>query len=95
MNNNVPMNLIGHLNEDYKKKSKQMLIDNKFTDNINKIYKSLTEGKLINEKISSKYRFINRFANKNIMDVVDLKSKYKNCDLLIEKIKAENELKNY
>ena len=94
MNNNIPLNLIGHLNEDYKKKSKQMLIDNKFTNNINKIYKSLTEGKLLNEKVSSKYRFINRFANKNIMDLVDLKSKYNNCDLLLEKIKEENKPKN-
>ena len=92
MTENSPKRLIEHLNEDYQKKSKKMLKNDLFTKKINKIYKSFAEGKIINRKISSKNKFINKFASKNIMDLINLKAKYDQCDLLVKKIKEENSI---
>ena len=92
MTENSPKNLIEHLNEDYQKKSKKMLKNDLFTKKINKIYKSFAEGKIINRKISSNNKFINKFASKNIMDLINLKAKYDQCDLLVKKIKEENNI---
>ena len=92
MTENSPKNLIEHLNEDYQKKSKKMLKNDLFTKKINKIYKSFAEGKIINRKISSNNKFINKFASKNIMDLINLKAKYAQCDLLVKKIKEENNI---
>ena len=69
-----------------------MLKNDLFTKKINKIYKSFAEGKIINRKISSKNKFINKFASKNIMDLINLKAKYTQCDLLVKKIKEENSI---
>ena len=90
MTENSPKKLIEHLNEDYQKKSKKMLKNSVFTKKIKNIYKSFDEGKIINRKISSKNKYINRFASKNIMDLINLKAKYEKCDLLVKKIKEEN-----
>jgi hypothetical protein len=92
MTENSPKRLIEHLNEDYQKKSKKILKNDLFTKKINKIYKSFAEGKIINRKISSKNKFINKFASKNIMDLINLKAKYTQCDLLVKKIKEENSI---
>ena len=92
MTENSPKRLIEHLNEDYQKKSKKLLKNDLFTKKINKIYKSFAEGKIINKKISSKNKFINKFASKNIMDLINLKAKYGQCDLLVKKIKEENSI---
>jgi len=45
---------------------------------------------LINKKISYRNIYINQLASKNILDLVNLKSKYQKFDLLIKKIKEEN-----
>ena len=87
---NAPMNLMEHLEKDYQIKSKKMIKNDLFTKKINNIYKSFTEGKLINKKISSRNIYINKLASKNILDLVNLKSKYQKFDLLIKKIKEEN-----
>ena len=92
MTENSPKNLIEHLNEDYQKKSKKMLKNDLFTKKINKIYKQFNEEKIINRKISSNNKFINKFASKNIMDLINLKAKYAQCDLLVKKIKEENNI---
>ena len=87
---NVPLNLMGNLEKDYQRRSKKIIKEDLFTKKINKIYKSSTEGRLINKKISSRYIYINKLASKNILDLVNLKSKYQKFDLLIKKIKEEN-----
>jgi len=89
----VPMNLIGHIEKDYQRKSKKIIDDDSFTKKINNIYKSFTEGKIINKKISSRNIYINKLASKNILDLVNLKSKYQKFDLLAKKIKEENNKK--
>ena len=90
---NVPLNLMGNLEKDYQRRSKKIIKEDLFTKKINKIYKSSTEGRLINKKISSRYIYINKLASKNIMDLVNLKSKYQKFDLLIKKIKEEKNKK--
>lgn len=92
MTENSPKKLIEHINEDYQKKSKKILKDDLFTKKINNIYKSFAEGKKINKKISLKNKFINKFASKNIMDLINLKSKYEQCNLLVKKIREENSI---
>ena len=87
------MNLIGHIEKDYQRKSKKIIDDDSFTKKINNIYKSFTEGKIINKKISSRNIYINKLASKNILDLVNLKSKYQKFDLLAKKIKEENNKK--
>ena len=87
---NAPMNLMEHLEKDYQSKSKKIIKDDLITKKINNIYKSFTEGKLINKKISSRNIYINKLASKNILDLVNLKSKYRKFDVLIKKIKEEN-----
>ena len=87
---NVPMNLIDHLEKDYQIKSKKIIKDNTFTKKISNIYKSFTEGQLINKKINSRNIYINKLASKNILDFVNLKSRYQKFDSLIQKIKEEN-----
>ena len=87
---NVPMNLMENLEKDYQIKSKKIIKDDLFTKKINNIYKSFTEGKIINKKISSRNIYINKLSSKNILDLVNLKSKYQKFDLLIKKIEEEN-----
>ena len=87
---NVPMNLMENLERDYQRKSKKIIKEDLFKKKINKIYKSFTEGKLINKKISSRNIYINKLASKNNLDLVNLKSKYQKFDLLIKKINEEN-----
>lgn len=93
---NAPLNLIKSLNEEYYEKSKEMIVEDSVTKKINNIYRSSTEGKKINEKASGKSNLINRLVSKNIMDGVKLKNKYEKCDLLVEEIQDENDIKkNY
>ena len=84
---------MGNLEKDYQRRSKKIIKEDLFTKKINKIYKSSTEGRLINKKIGSRYIYINKLASKNIMDLVNLKSKYQKFDLLIKKIKEEKNKK--
>ena len=94
MKENAPVNLITHLNRDYYEKSKDMIVDNKVTKQIKKIYRSSTEGKIINEKVYGKSQYINKFVSKNHMDVVKLKNKFEKFDKVVKEILIENDVSN-
>ena len=94
MKYNVPVNLITHLNRDYYEKSKEMIVDDKVTKQINIIHRSTTEGKIINEKVKDKSLYINRFLSKNQIEGVKLKNKYEKCENLVKEINVEKDASN-
>ena len=69
-----------------------MIVDDKITKKINNIYKSSNQGRIINEKISDKSQFINKFISKNKMESVKLKNKYEKFDLVVEEINEEKDV---
>ena len=95
MDNNAPINLIKHLNQDYYEKSKEIIVHDKVAKKFNNIYRSSTEGKIIKEKFSDKSHFIKKFISKNQIDGLKLKNRYAKCDMLIDEIVEENDANNY
>ena len=92
---NAPMMIINHLYEDYKNKSKALIMNDPSRRIINNIYKSSEEGKLIKKKIDEKNYVINKFISMNQMDGIKLKNRCKKFESLVEKINEENKINNF
>ena len=93
---NAPLSLMKQLKKDYYEKSKEMIVDDKTTKKINNIYRSSDQGKVINEKVSGKSYYIDKFISSNHMEGVKLKNKYEKFDMVLKEIIEENDLKkNY
>ena len=92
---NAPMMIINHLYEDYKNKSKALIMNDPSRRKINNIYKSSEEGKLIKKKIDEKNYVINKFISMNQMDGIKLKNRCKKFESLVEKINEENKINNF
>ena len=91
----APMMLLNHLFEEYTKQSKQVVGVDPKKKKINNIYKSEEEGKLIKKKIEEKNNEINKMIYINKEKGNNLKNKYEKFDLVIEKIKEENQENKY
>ena len=91
---NAPLTLMKQLKKDYYEKSKEMIVDDKTTKKINNIYRSSDQGKVINDKVSDKSHYIDKFISSNHMEGVKLKNKYEKFDMVLKEIIEENEMKN-
>ena len=87
--------IINHLYDDYKNKSKALIMNDPSRRKINNIYKSSEEGKLIKKKINEKNYVINKFISMNQMDGIKLKNRCKKFESLVEKINEENKINNF
>ncbi len=88
----APMTLLNHLYEEYNKMSKKMIGNDSIKKQIENIYKSSEEGKVIKRKLDDKNHIINKIISKNHFDGIKLKNKYKQFDLVIDKINEENQI---
>ena len=86
------MTLLNHLYEEYNKMSKKMIGNDSIKKQIENIYKSSEEGKVIKRKLDDKNHIINKIISKNHFDGIKLKNKYKQFDLVIDKINEENQI---
>ena len=88
----APMSLLNQIYEEYCKKSKEAISNDSNKKHIENIYRSSEEGKLIKRKIDDKNYIINKIISKNHFEGIKLKNKYKQFDLIIDKINEENKV---
>ena len=88
----APMQLLNNIYEEYTKMSKKIIANDSIKKHIENIYKSSDEGKEIKRKMNDKNYIINKIISKNHFDGIKLKNKYKQFDLVIDKINEENQI---
>ena len=88
----APMQLLNNIYEEYTKMSKKIIANDSIKKHIENIYKSSEEGKEIKRKMNDKNYIINKIISKNHFDGIKLKNKYKQFDLVIDKINEENQI---
>ena len=88
INKDAPMMVLKHLNDSYIKNSKEIInINSNFRKKINKLFESCEKERIIRKKIDKKNDLIHKIILKNKIDIIKLKNKYKNLDLIIKEMK--------